>query len=216
MITRGELKGQILRILNKSGATQGFYTDDKVNDAIEECLDFVATEMFLADEGWQTKIQYLATQEGQLSLDIPSHMSMIKEVRYLIGNMYQPMVYDDGSGRSSYAPGTNMGTQWGAKYRVVDNAFYFDPPIADAAPNQLMVEYMAYPQRLQDDADFLEGHFDKAMLHFVKYRAASVLASSYGKAQKEWAGYESDWYQKMLAIVNRRNLQTTQITEFGD
>lgn len=214
MNTRGELKGKVLRLLNKTGATNGFYTDDKLNDAVQECIDFVAVEMFIADGGWQTKVGYLATQANQLSLDIPPHMAMIKELRYLVGGRYLPMAYDDGSGQGSYAPGSGMGSQWGGVYRVIDNAFYFDPPLTDAGAQQLMVEYMAYPQRLQDDTDFIPSHFDAAMLHFIKYRAASILASSYGKVMKEWSQLETDWYQKLLFIVNRRNLQTTTIREF--
>jgi hypothetical protein len=212
MMTRGELKGKILRVLNRSGATVGFYTDDKVNDAIEECLDYVAAEMFLADEGWQTKLQTMTIAAGQISLDIPMHMAMIKEVRFTAGGLeYVPLTYNDGSGMTSAVEGSGA-TQFSGCYRIIDNAFYFDPPLGSAGT--LQVEYMAFPSRLQDDGDFIEGQFGPAMTHFIKYRAASQLAASFGKANPDWARFEGDWYEKMLLIVNKRNMQTTTIREF--
>lgn len=213
MISRGELKGRILRLLNKTPNNQGYFTDDKINDAIQETLDFIATEMFMVDEGWQTKIQYFDTTENQIKIDLPPHISLIKEVRYLWGNVYTTVRYDSANEQEQYAPGSGV-TQWASRYRLVDNALYFNPVLTDTGPNFLQIEYMSYPQKILDDNMYLEPHFDNGMQHYIKYRSASILASSFGKSNKEWAGLEQEWYDKMLAIATRRNMQTTRIREF--
>jgi hypothetical protein len=50
----------------------------------------------------------------------------------------------------------------------------------------------------------------------VKFRAASILNSGVGKAQSDWAAYESQWYAKVQAVIVKRNAQTTYIREFGE
>lgn len=216
MITRGELKGRILRLLNKTTANQGFYSDDKINDAIQETLDFIAVEMFLADEGWQTKIQFFTTVANQIKIDIPPHISMIKEVRYTWdgGTTYTPMTYDAANGKDQFAPGTGV-SQYGSTYRIVDNAFYFNPVLASGGTDALMVEYMAYPAQILDDNGYVDSHFDNCMQHYIKYKCATILAASFGKALPDWAVQENAWYAKMLAIVTKRNAQVTPIREFG-
>ena len=44
-VSRGDLKGKILRLLMKSSEYPGFYTDDRINDAIDETMDYIAAEM---------------------------------------------------------------------------------------------------------------------------------------------------------------------------
>lgn len=214
MISRGELKGKILRLLMKTSQYPGFYDDDRVNDAIEEALDFVAVKMFLADEGWQTKIDYITTTAGEFSINLPPHMTMIKEVRYKFADGYLPLAYDEGNGQLQADPSSGT-RQYACSYRIVDNALYFNPPLAEGGTNYLMVEYMAYPKRLQSDTDFLESHFDNSMLHFVKYRAASILSTSIEKFAVPWAGQESSWYGLMEQVVVKRNQQSTPIRDFA-
>ena len=213
-ISRGELKGQILRLLMKTPQYPGFYQPETIDDAITEALDFVSAEMFLANEGWQTKIMYIDTQAGQLSVDIPEGAAMIQMIRYKFATYYQPMVYDDGSGATDYAADSGV-RPWGYRYRIVDNAIYFNPPMAEGGEKYLQLEYMGYPKRLQSDADFLESHFDYSMQHFMKYKAASILAASLEKFVVPWGAQETQWYNKMMDIVVKRNLQATQIKEFG-
>lgn len=210
----GEVKGKVLRLLMKTPAKPGFYTPERVNDAIEEAIDFVAVEMFLADEGWATKIDYFTTEGGQLSIDMPDGMAMIKDVRYKYGDIYLPMIYDTANQAAQYAPDSGA-RQWAYTYRIVDNAFYFNPPLADGGVDYLQVEWMAYPKRLSNDTDFLESQFDKCMLHFIKYRAASMLAASLEKFVVPWSSQEQSWFAKMQAVVVQRNLQSLPIKDFS-
>ncbi len=197
----------------KTAKYPGFYDQPKVDDAIQEAMDFVAVEMFLADEGWAHKIIYLDTNPGQTSIDLPISASMITEVRYLFANVYTPMSYDQDYGNDQYSTESGV-RQWNYKYRVVENALYFNPPMAEGGEKYIQLEYMAYPKRLQENADFMESQFDNCMIHFIKYRAASILAASIEKSDVPWAGLEQSWYQKMLAIVIQRNQQSVPIKDF--
>jgi hypothetical protein len=215
MITRGELKGLILRQLNKTAGFQGFYSDEKINDAIEDCLDFLAVEMFLAGEGWQTKLSFIDTVANQIQIPLPAHIGIINEVRILSGNGYLPLTYDDKSGRAQSTLTTST-TGTDGTYRIIDNCLYFDPPLREAQTGGIQIDHTTFPKRLIDDHDFIEAHFYKPFQHFVKFRAASILNSGVGKAQSDWAAYESQWYAKVQAVIVKRNAQTTYIREFGE
>jgi hypothetical protein len=213
MITRGELKGNILLKLNKTAKHPGPYTDDKINLAIQEAIDFVATEMFLADEGWLTTFHYYDTVDGQISVDINQSCAMIKEVRYKYGETYYPLVYDTDVNSPNFAADSGA-RQWSFKYRIMDNAIYFNPPVSEGGTDYLQIEAMEYPKRLQSDQDFLNSQFDKAMQHFIMYRAATILGTNIEKMAIPWSGIEGSWYEKMQAIVVKRNLKSTAVREF--
>lgn len=215
MLTRGEIKGRILRVLMKTPTTPGFYTDDSINDAIQEAIDFVNVEMFTVDEGWTTKLHYFDTTAivPTLTLPVLPSMAIIKEVRVLFGLLYIPLVYDDANRSIQYSDQSGVG-QWGSSYRMIDNQFYFNPPLSIGGANFVQVEYYGYSKRLLSDQDFIESNFDHAMINFIVYRACSVLAARIEKYQVPWAGLENSWFQKMQQIVTKRNSQTTQIREY--
>lgn len=213
MITRGELKGKILRVFNKTPRFQGAYSDAKIADAVEEAMDFIAVEMFLNDEGWLTKLVMLDTVANQISVDLPPTVAMIKEVRILCGDRYSVVTYDaaNDADQTTSAAG---GPQNGLSYRLIDNALYFNPPLTEGAVNGIQIEHMSYPRRLQDDNEFLESQFDYSMQHFLKYRAASILAATTEKMMVSWSSLEANWYDKMQAIVVKRNQQSQPIRDF--
>jgi hypothetical protein len=212
-LTRGELKGKVLRLLNKTALNPGFYTDDKINEAIQEAMDFVACEMFVADEGWQKKIWSFNTSDGQLTLPLPEDIVMVEDVRYLIGDIYVPMRYYVPHGQAKYADDSSA-RQDGGAYEVIDNMLYFNPALAEGQTAGIQVVGQAFAQALIDDMDFIEGQFNRAMTHYMKYGAASILAASIEKATRPWAAQEAMWYSKMQEIVEKRNKQSQPIREF--
>ncbi len=213
MYDRAAIKFDIYQRLNKSPSTRGFYTDEKCNSAIQEALDFVATEMFEADQGWLKKIGYLDVTANCLTLAVPSHMEMIENVRYLLGNIYQQLAYDTRFDSQEWAV-TSGATQLPVSYRIVDNKFYFNPPIGVGGENFLQIEYMQYPTMLRTDAQKMDPQFGRALNWYIVYRAMSIMASSIGQFNKAWAQEEGAWYSKMLTVVNKRNLAPTPIKEF--
>lgn len=213
-LTRGEIAGRILRLVNKTASYPGFYTPAKIDDAIEEALDFIAVDMFIAGEGWQDKIKYLAASAGQVTIPLTADIAMIKEVRFLYGGEYLPMTYDDMSRQSQLD--TSQGTAYGytGRYRVVDNQLYFNPPLSEGGEKYIQLEYTTFPKRMSDDNDVVEAHFFKPFLHWVVYWACSRLVSGVGKADPDWATQEGAWYTKIKMVIEKRNMQTTVMREF--
>ena len=213
MISRGELKGRVLRFLNKTSKFKGFYADDKMNDAFQEAIDFIAIEMFEDGEGWTSDIWFIDTTANQVSVPIPDEIAMIKEVRYKIGDAYVPVVYDTDQGQPDTLK--TQVSQFPSKYRIVDNAIFFNPPISDAGVEYLQIEGEKYPKYFQDDADIIPHQFSRAMWHFMKYKMASNLAYSTEKYSIPWKSEEVQWYGQMKKLVAKRVNKPTAIREFG-
>lgn len=212
-ITRGELKGSVLRLLNKTAAYTGFYEPETIDEAIQEAMDYLATEMFDANEGWLTKLRYITTSAGQVTIPIPDGVAMIQQVRYLFGPNYIPLDYNDASKEAQYADDSGA-RQWASQYRIIDNALYFNPPLAEGGTDYLQLECMEYPKRIQNDTDFLDSQFDVCMQHFIKYRTASIMAATIEKFAIPWAKQEAEWFQKAREIIVQRNRQAVPVRDF--
>lgn len=212
-VTLGELRGEVLRLLYKSAKFTGAYDDQTINDAITEAMDFIAVEMFQADEGWAKKILYLDTQAGQISIDLPVSAAMISQVRYRFGTTYVEMMYDQAWQADQFATDSGV-RQWSSTYQVIENALYFNPALAEGGTSYLQLTYQAWPKRLRSDTDYLESQYDNSMRHFIKYRAASILSAGIEKLTVPWAGLEASWYEKMRMVVTTRNQQSQPIREF--
>lgn len=213
-LTLGELDGQVLRLLNKTAVNRGFYTVEKVRDAVNEAMDFVSCEMFDADEGWLTKVWPMTVADGQILLNIPEDCVLIKDVRVKIGGVYVPCTYDAGNS-ASRTPTDTTARSDGTVYSILDNAIRFDPPLSTSETvGGVQIEGHGFPQYLIDDQDFIEAQFNRCMTHFMKYKAASILAAGIEKMSRPWAAEEEQWYAKMLRMVTTRNQQPTPIREF--
>ena len=214
MMTRAQLKYEIYQRLMKSAATKGFYTDDKCNSALQESLDYIAGHMFLNDEGWLHKLKMFDTEPNMTAFPIPKDMAMIVEVRFRVGNVYIPVLYDQDFGNIQWGQSSGV-VQFPSKYRVVDNTIYFNPPVATGGSQTMQIEYMAYPRRLQDDGDFLASQFDRAMCWYAIYRSCSALCSWIQQYTKPWEKEESQWYDMAMNIISMRNQQSTPIRDFS-
>lgn len=213
-LSRGELKGQVLRLLMKNAKFTGAYQDATIYDAIQEAMDFVATHMFIADQGWLDKIEYRDTEANCISAPIPETWAMVKEVRYLFGDVYVPLVYETASKDYQYSNQSGA-RQYAYTYRIVDNQIYFNPPMAAGGPKYLQIEYTAFPKFLQKDGDTIEPQFNRCFTNFMKYKSASILSATTEKPSRPWAKEEADWYYKMQELVAKRNMQSTQLLEYG-
>lgn len=214
MFDRALVKFEIYQRLNKSPVTPGFYTADKVNSAVQEAIDLVAAEMFEADEGFLKKIDFVDVSANATTIPIPSHMAIIEEVRYLVGNVYVPLMYDSQWQVPQWSV-TSGATQLPASYKVVDNKFYFSPALGVGGTDFLQVEYQCYPSILRSDSQKLDPQFDRTMIYYIIYRSCSILASAIGQTNKSWQYEESMWRQKMVNIVAKRNSGTSYIKDFS-
>lgn len=213
MLSRADVKYEIYERLNKSPATRGFYTDKKCESAIQESIDFVSTELFLADEGYLHKIDYLDTESNQITIPVPSYMAMVIEVRYLLGNTYIPLVYDQQFQTPQWSDNSGV-VQFPSRYRIVDNRFYFSPAFGQGGEKYLMVEYFAYPTVLRNDSQKLDPQFDRCMAWFIIYNSMTIMSSSMQQFAQTWKPIQDSWYNKMLMIVNTRNVGPTNIQDF--
>jgi hypothetical protein len=212
MITRSQIKYEIWTHLNKSVATKGFYTDEKVNSAVQQCLDAVAVQMFLADEGWNHKLTSITTVANQVTVPVPSDLAMILEVRYLIGTMYVPMGYDQQWGQSQWALSSGA-SQYPGSYRLVDNAIYFNPPLTSGGTDFLQIEYAAYPTSLKKDSQAVPSQFDRAMFWWTVFHSCVVLTTGV-KMSTDWPQQETFWWQNMVNMIGMRTRQSIPIRDF--
>jgi hypothetical protein len=215
MISKGQLKGMIWRYLNKTADRPGFYTSDKLDDAIEEALISIAVAMFEAGEGWLTKYIYLDAETGQVSLDIPGNVALVREVRLgAIGGVYTPMVYDDRSRNTSYVgPAADyLGNT--SVYRILGNQIIFDPPLSTGGEQVIQIEAVYLPKTIVDDDEVLDPQFGPVAIQYLKYRVCSILAGSIEKTSITWGGEERKWESQLTSILNRRVLTSTVIREF--
>lgn len=213
MITKGQIKAKVLRLLNRSAKYKGAYTDEKLDDAIEDCMDYISTIQALANEGWNTRFKMFTTVDSQYSVEIPPDWMLINQVRYKVGDSYIPLVYDQNR-MGSQSAGDSGNTQFPSRYSVKDNQIFFNPPLGEGGTDFLQVEYAYYPSVVKNDLDTIGVQFDKAMQHFIKFRAASYLAATVSKPIKEWSGMENQWYNQIVSIVHRRNNVQQTIREF--
>jgi hypothetical protein len=217
MFSRGELKGKIWRYLGKTATQPGFYTSEKLDDAIEEALNYIAVEMFQAGEGWLTSYTYYDTVANQASLPLDGNVGLIRQVRYYDQTgTYQPLRYFDNSDASSSTTTlpNNGVTQWASTYRLMGNSIVFDPPLGQGGEKYLQLEIVSYPKRLQTDAQIIDAQFDMCALEFLKYKCCSILAGSIEKTIIAWADLEAKWEQKLLTVLNRRVMSSARIRNF--
>ena len=213
MLSRGELKGKVWRFLNKTSAFPGFYDDDKMNDAIQEALNFIAVEMFLGGEGWLTDFLYFDTEDGQTSMRLPGNVALIREVRYKVSDVWYPIMYNDASDGFSYI-GTGVQQAFTYQYRLLGSNIVFDPPLSMGGEKYLQVEAVFYPSQLTDDQQLIDQQFNAACVEYLKYKVASIVAASVEKSYIAWADQEAAWYQKMQAVVVRRTMASQPIREY--
>ena len=209
-----ELEGSVLRILQKSAGYQGFFSPEKVRDAVQESFDYVSAKMFESQGGqWLIKSKTFNTVSGQAMVDIPDDIAQIRVVRYQIGLSYIPLTYDDNIEGVVYTSAAGM-TQFPSTWRFMEGRIYFNPALGVGGEKYLQIEYFSYPERFLTDGQQIPKEFDTSLQNFIKYRAASILAASVGKFNREWAQFEQEWGATMLSIVNKRVNSTQYIREF--
>ncbi len=216
-ITRGELKSQILTLINKNASYSGFITDDKLNDAIEDSLDYLAVKMFEAGEGWFNNLEPLTVPSGSFTVDLSGLSNapiMINAVRYLVNNVYVDLEYDSQQRGNLVKDSTDL-TQYPKTYRLINgNKIYFNPAPSVVGADHVQVEYTSLPAQLADDSSVIDSQFNNALLKFVKFRSASICMSTAGKTVSSWKEFEAQWYEAAIAIISKRNRKTVMIRDF--
>jgi hypothetical protein len=213
MTTRGEIKAKVLRLINKSSGYSGFHTDDHVNDALQDALDYIQAQQFMAGEGWCTTIGTLTTVAGTPTVALPSGCVIIDDLRYKIGDTYVSIPYDGADGKSQQANTSEL-VAFPTSWRLLQRNIYFNPLPSEVGADYIQIEYFGFSTALVNDSSALDSQFDRAMEAYIKWRTASMLMASSGKARRDWEQYEAEWYMAIKQIISKRVRQTAYVKDF--
>jgi hypothetical protein len=213
-VTLNDIKSEVLLLLQKSQNYQGFFSDDKIYSAIRESYDYLQTHLLDAAGGlWQTNVVYFDTVSNQTDQAIPDYVIMIKEIRYKIINQYIPLYYDARYETREFSADSGV-TQFPNRYGILNNKIHFNPAIGVGGPQYLMLEYFGLTTDVSSLDSSLQSYCHRIFQHYIKYRSASILASSIGKFNKEWERLENEWYDAMLKSANKRIMSTNYVKDF--
>ncbi len=216
MLNYNMLEASVLSKLSKTPKARGFFTPDRIRQYVQEGLDSLATEMFLGGNGFSNKIRYIDTLPNQVAVPIPRDVCYINQVRYLVGNVYEPCPYDEGREKPMW-DNTQAGSQlYPYTYRIVDNCFYFNPPVIQGGSKFLMLETTVWPKMPQNPSDYFDVMINPAFKNWMTYYIVIGAMSDFGQnaANSDWSSQMSYWYDKMKEIIQRRNNQAQRIGDF--
>jgi hypothetical protein len=219
-LTLAALQTEVLQRLQKTPGYQGFYTADKVLSALQESCDYVTAKMMEAASGeWRDEDRYYTTTAGDTLIAIDADVCMIKQVRYLIGNVYVPLAYDEMKDAVMYAPAAGM-TAYPSRYAIREDktkgsCIFFNPAISMGGTDYLQITLCAFPTLFSALSDNIPSAFNRAFQHYVVYRSCNILGSDVGKFNKEWAQQYGEWFDVMLRMVDKRVNSTSYVREFN-
>jgi len=212
-ITRAELEGQILELLNRGTTYTGYFTPAKVHGAIKDCLDYVAVHMMLAGEGWLQQVMFLDTVAGTNTVELPPQIGMLHKLSYLNGSEYMPLRLD--SNIFDLDLGSTSGESFPTAFKLVGNKIMFPSLLSEGGSRYLRVECAMYPRMLLADGDIVDPQFDNAAQNYVKWRAASQLLTQVGKRDSDWKAYENEWYEALRRMLEKRTAVPLFIRDFS-
>lgn len=211
-MTLAQIQAEVLERLQKSSGYSGFYTPEKVRKMTNDSITYVAARMMRYGFGWLQKIGYITTSAGTASYSLPADAAILKTVRYKQGSTYVPLQYNGDLTESQEQAGQS--SQYPSEYRLLERTIYFNPAPADVGTDYLQLEYLAYPAKLEIDADTLNGQFEPALEQYLIWRTASILASLNGKPISDWKEYENQWFEQMDMALSKRVDNAMFIGEF--
>jgi hypothetical protein len=213
MKTLAEIRGNILEKVQKSPNYQGFFTDSKILNIVNEGMDFIAVDMFEAGEGWLRDIRYLTWAPNSRVLEIPSDVAIINNIRWKVADGYYPLKYDTAETSTQAVKGTGTGIP--TVYRIVQNKIFLNPEPSDSGAGQIELEFSRYPDRMMSMQQKVMADFDNAMMNWLCYYATNTLIAAAGGASP-FKDREEQWYTQMTKIINLRNRVKKTVADFGE
>lgn len=211
-ITRAELEGEILELLNRDTTYTGYFTPAKVHGAIKDGLDYVAVHMMIAGEGWLQQVMHLDTVAGTNSVELPPQVGMIHKISYLSTTEYMPLKFDDGAFDMDLTG--DAGEAFPTSYKLMSNKITFPSLLSVGGSSYLRIECSMYPRVLLADGDMVDPQFDNTARNYIKWRAASQLSAQVGKRSSDWKEYEMEWYDALKKMLDNRSRVPQFIREF--
>lgn len=211
-IDREELKDRILYLLQKTQAAKGYYTDERMNYAIQDCIDYVQSHMHGSNMGFTNSIDDLNVTEGDFEVDLPTGTVMIIGVHYKVNDVWLPLDHRPKQDAPRYSTAGSDTKAIPHTFEVVGNKLHFDPPFSETGTGYLKVEVTKFDAILADDADTLPANLSRNMEHYIKWRSARQLSiKSY---PSDWALMEKQWFDRVMFEINTRVRKLKTIREF--
>lgn len=212
MRTLAEIKANILEKVGKSPNYQGYFTESKIKQMVNEALDFVAVDMFEAGEGWLREIRYLPWAANTRVLELPADVAIINNIRWKVQDTYYPLKYDVAETSVQAVKGT--GTAVPTTYRIIQNKIFLNPEPSDSGDAQIELEFSRYPDRLLSMQQRVMADFDNSMMHWMSYYCVNTLISGAG-GNAPYKQNEAQWYAQMTKVINLRNKVKQTVQDFG-
>ena len=203
-LSLASLRTRVLNILQKQASYSGFYTPEKCNQAINECMDYIASRMMHEmGNGWMQSLDYITTVAATESYALPAGTALVREVRYLVGATYVPLTPVEATDEAWIAPagGSQMVP---SRYELIGGNIVFNPAPSVVGTNYVQLKVTKFPTELTADGDTLVTQFSRALEGYLVYRAASLLVMGVGNPSPEWQRIESEWYGVMEQMITGR------------
>lgn len=205
--TRLILQTKIYNILQKTATAYGLLSPDKVNDAIQDALDFTATLMNNSSSVWLSKQVKLNILANDPTITLPTDCVIINYVKKLqFGTQYVPLTYDESANVTTDTNAQNT-ANYTPTFRFVSGELFLEPTPADALANGILLDYVACPAVLSGDSSAVDISMDyPVFMQFVKWRAASILWNTLHDqaASPPWAETEGIWFKEVKRTIARR------------
>jgi len=202
-LSLASLKTRILNILQKETTYQGFYTNSKLDQGINESMDYVAARaMHEMGEGWFQDLAYITTVANTPGYDLPTGTALVREVRYLSGNVYIPLSPIEAVDEAWAVGGVPGGIP--SRYELIGGQIVFNPAPSIVGVNHLQLKVTKFPTSLVASGDLLPAQFSNALEWYLIYRTASLLVMAVGNPDPEWQQKESEWYRVMESMITAR------------
>ena len=219
-ITRLELQTSIYEILSKEPTAYGLLTPTKVNNMIQDCMDFIASKMMKTNAAWLIQIAYANITANTATVNLPTGLTVINFVKKLSGSnstTYEPLPFFENNSGSTDTTAVSSAAGGAQFYRLVNNQIYLEPTPAETLTNGLMIEYVKFPTLLAADGTAIDGDFDnRCFTNYMKWRAASQLYALASESQPPWKQYEMEWYDICVALISKRIRMPSTIKSFTD
>jgi hypothetical protein len=205
--TRLALQTEIYGILGKEATAFGYFTPAKVNAAIQDALDYIASKMMRVGTAWLTKRAFANIVANTQTVALPTDLALINFIKKkTAANDYQPITFDENATAASST--TPSGGLIGLPiYHIVNNAIFLEPIPDENITDGLLIEYVAFPAALTSDSDNLPTELDKAaFVQYAKWRAAKQLyvqGNQHG-AMPAWMQYEQEWLMEVQTVIAKR------------
>lgn len=212
-LTLSNLRSKVLQKLQKETSYQGYFTDSKLDAAINDAIDYVSTFMFFSGQGWLEEVVDVNTVAGTASYAFPTDVVVVDRILYKVGDIYLPVTYDEG--REDVFVGTGAGqTSSSFKVQFLGNTILFDPPPETGGTAFLKLFVRKYPDELSAGADELDAQFTRGLSNYIAYRAAAMLAADVGLTPAFFEKYEEQWKERMQMLISSRNRTQNYVQEF--